>query len=112
MNAARTVTATFAPTNPGNHSLNVTVSGNGTVTGNQIACPGDCSGSYSNGTVVGLVATPAAGWALSSWSGACSGNGACSVTMSVDRTVNATFVPQQLFFADGFESGTLDAWQH
>jgi hypothetical protein len=112
MNAARTVTATFAPTNPGNHSLTVTVSGNGTVTGNQIACPGDCSGSYANGTVVGLVATPAAGWALSSWSGACSGNGACSVTMSVDRTVNATFVPPQLPFADGFESGTLDAWQH
>jgi hypothetical protein len=61
---------------------------------------------------VGLVAAPAAGWALSSWSGACSGAAGCNVTMSADRTVTATFVSQPPLLVDGFESGNLNAWQH
>jgi hypothetical protein len=112
MNSAKTVTATFAAGNPGDHTLTVTVGGNGTVTGSQIACPGDCSGTYANGTVVGLTATPAQGWRLNAWSGACSGNGACSVTMNGDNAVTATFVPLPTLLVDGFENGTLNAWQH
>lgn len=112
MNGAKSVTATFAGGNPGDHTLTVTVSGNGSVTGTQIACPGDCSGTYSNGTVVGLTATPGQGWQLSAWSGGCSGNGACSVTMNADAGVTATFVPLPTLLVDGFESGNLNAWQH
>jgi hypothetical protein len=112
MNGARSVTATFAAGNPGDHTLTVTVAGNGTVTAPQIACPGDCGGTYPNNTVVGLVATPAAGWRLSSWSGACSGNAGCSVTMNADYAVVATFEPLPVLLVDSFESGTLNAWIH
>ena len=46
---------------------------------------------YAYGTVLNVTATPAAGYAFTSWSGACSGAGACSVTMDADKTVTANF---------------------
>jgi hypothetical protein len=112
MDAEKTVTATFSDTNPGPHTLTVSVDGNGTVTAPQISCPGDCSETYPNSTVVDLVATPAPGWRFSWWSGACFGSGACSVTMNDDYLVIAAFEPQPTLLVDGFESGTLEAWQH
>ena len=45
------------------------------------------------GTVVTLTAVPQAGSRLLAWSGACSGAGACQVTMSDAVTVGATFGP-------------------
>jgi uncharacterized repeat protein (TIGR02543 family) len=36
---------------------------------------------------------PAAGWAFTGWSGACTGTGPCAVTMSAARSVTATFKP-------------------
>jgi hypothetical protein len=112
MDSAKTVTATFSDTNPGDHTLTVQVEGNGTITGPQIACPGDCSGTYPNSTLVNLVATPAPGWRLW-WSGACFGsNPNCSVTMNDDYFAAVIFEPLPTLLVDGFESGTLDAWQH
>ena len=75
------------------HLLTVTVAGTGkgAVTATGIACPGTCSGSYGAGTTLTLTATPAAGSLFTGWSGACTGTGACTVTMSADRTVTATF---------------------
>jgi hypothetical protein len=67
------------------YTLSVTTSGNGTVTWFP-------SGAlFQAGTVVQPVAVPAAGSTFAGWGGACSGMGACSVTMDADRTVTATF---------------------
>jgi hypothetical protein len=46
---------------------------------------------YLEGTQVVVIADPAAGYEFISWSGACSGSGACSVTMDADKTVTANF---------------------
>ena len=73
------------------HTLNVTANGSGTVSGGGISCPGTCSKGYPEGTQVSLTAAPSAGHAFSGWSGDCSGQGACSVTMSANRSVTATF---------------------
>ena len=89
MDAAKSVRATFALL----RTLTVTRTGNGTVTGPGIDCGADCTEAYANGTVVTLTATPAAGSVFSAWSGACTGSGACTVTMSAARSVKATFVP-------------------
>jgi hypothetical protein len=73
-------------------SVSVTGSGSGTVTATGINCPGTCSHSYTTGAMVTLTATPASGSAFSDWSGGgCSGTGSCTVTMSSDQSVIATF---------------------
>jgi uncharacterized repeat protein (TIGR02543 family) len=106
MNQVRSVTATFTQL----FTLNVAVTGSGSVTSVPagIDCPGDCSEAYLSGTTVALTATPAPGWRLISWSGDCSGNGACNVTMDQARSVAAYF--DTMPFIDGFESGDTSAW--
>jgi Divergent InlB B-repeat domain len=91
MSSDQTVTATFVPTT---HTLTVSRlgGGSGSVAGTGISCPGTCSASYASGTMVTLIATPASGSAFSGWSGGgCNGTGSCTVTMSSDQTVAATF---------------------
>ncbi len=91
MSSARTATAEFELV----HTLTVTKSGSatGTVTSTPtgISCGNDCTESYDVGTMVSLTATPAAGARFVAWTGACTGTGACMVTMSQTRTVNAEF---------------------
>jgi predicted extracellular nuclease len=67
--------------------------GSGSVTSNPagINCGATCVGTFANGGTVTLTATPAAGSAFAGWSGACSGTGACVVTMGGDRAVTASF---------------------
>jgi uncharacterized repeat protein (TIGR01451 family) len=93
LSAARSVTATFTAS-AAQRVLTVTVrgSGVGTVTSSAggIACPGDCSQSYPINTVATLAANPTAG-ATVAWSGACSGSGACVVTLDAARSVTVTF---------------------
>jgi uncharacterized repeat protein (TIGR02543 family) len=80
-------------------TLTVTKAGTGagTVTSNPagIACGSDCRESYApfpTPVVVTLTATPAVGSTFAGWSGACSGTAAtCKVTMSIARSVAATF---------------------
>jgi hypothetical protein len=72
-------------------TLSVNVVGNGTVTGIGVNCPGDCSESYAHNTVVALTTTPGMGQSFTGWSGACSGTGACNVTMNLLKSVTATF---------------------
>jgi hypothetical protein len=121
--ATRTVTVQFAPTAPGSFAgnvnftaggdvvsrsvngsaaalavtVNVTKAGTGagTVTSAPagIACGADCSETVPPGTSLRLTATPDTGSVFSGWTGACSGTGACAVTMSAARAVTATFGP-------------------
>jgi hypothetical protein len=67
--------------------------GSGSVTSDGgITCGSTCSARYPSGAVVKLTATPLTGSTFTGWSGACSGTGACSVTMDADKAVTATFV--------------------
>jgi hypothetical protein len=66
-----------------NVTLTVQVSGGIQVTGDGIACPGDCSQAFFTGTSVTLTASqPDA-----IFSGGCSGTGSCTVVMNTDKTV-------------------------
>jgi hypothetical protein len=93
MLVALTGTGTTQGGSGGQHKLSVTTAGrgHGTVTGQTIACPGSCSGSFADGTSVTLTATPAAGSEFTGWSGACSGTGTRTVTVSGDTSVTAAF---------------------
>jgi subtilisin family serine protease len=78
-------------------TLTVTLTGSagGVVTSTPagIDCGSDCTEPYPGGTTVTLSATPAAGHAFGGWSGACAGQGdPCTVTMSADQQVSASFV--------------------
>jgi hypothetical protein len=87
--------ATFSPNQQTGNALGVSVAGTGTgtVTSNPggISCPTTCWASFASGTVVALTATPGSGSTFAGWSGACTGTGACSVTMSAAQSVTATF---------------------
>jgi hypothetical protein len=67
--------------------------GGGTVVSGDgmINCGSQCSVTYVQGTQVSLTKTPASGFNFADWSGACSGTTGCSVTMSANQTVTATF---------------------
>jgi M6 family metalloprotease-like protein len=94
------MTATFSIDDPSTLAT-LTVAkagiGSGTVRGNnpaEISCGSDCAESYvpASATVVTLTAAPAPGSKFTGWSGdGCSGTGNCTVTMSTDTTVTATF---------------------
>ncbi len=57
-----------------------------------ISCPPTCSHSYPTGSRVTLTANPGNGSSFAGWSGGgCSGTGTCTVTMSADTNVTATF---------------------
>jgi hypothetical protein len=68
--------------------------GSGTVTSSPVGidCGSTCSQAFAENTVVQLTASPASGSAFTGWSGgACSGTGTCTLTMSADQAVTATF---------------------
>jgi len=100
-----------------NYALTVSRNGTGagTVTSSPagIDCGGDCSESFGSGTQVTLIATAAGGSAFAGWSGACTGNGSCLVTMSAARSVTATFdlLPSYLLTVskNGAGSGTVSS---
>lgn len=73
-------------------------SGSGTVTSSPagINCGSDCSGSYSSGTSVTLTATPSTGSTFAGWSGACSGTGTCSISMTAASSVTARWRPKRV----------------
>jgi hypothetical protein len=95
----REVVAVFEPASgPSEFALTVSLAGtgSGTVTSSPagINCGIDCSDAYASGTEVTLTAASATGSTFSGWSGACTGTGACKVTMSATRSVTATFTKE------------------
>ncbi len=89
--ADHTIKAIFSST------LTVTKSGtgSGTITSSPagINCGTTCTAEYMQGTIITLTATPDAGMIFDGWSGGgCSGTAStCTVTLSADTTVTATF---------------------
>jgi hypothetical protein len=92
MDQARTVGATFTLKS---FVLSVAKvgSGSGTITSTPagISCGSSCSASYTYGTQVTLTASPEVSSTFNGWSGACSGSGACTTTMTAARSVTAVF---------------------
>ncbi|MCB4756257.1 MAG: hypothetical protein LHV69_04380 [Elusimicrobia bacterium] len=75
-------------------TLSVSKAGNGTGTVTSspagIDCGSDCSETYDYNTVVALTQTQGTGY-FTGWSGACSGDKSCTVTMTDNRSVEASF---------------------
>ena len=87
---------------PTTSTLSLTIAGSGTValnpapqSGGTCANPAttSCSSVYLVTDNVTLTATAPTGWSFSGWSGDCTGIGACSLAMSANHAVTATFTP-------------------
>jgi hypothetical protein len=87
--------AVAGPPPPPNHALSVTLAGTGAGSvsdGGSLTCSASCQHQYPEGSVVHLTATAAAGSTFAGWSGGgCSGTATCTVTLSADQAVTATF---------------------
>jgi hypothetical protein len=86
------VSALFAPVS---FRLSVSVTGRGAVRSSSggLTCRPRCSVSVVSFSPVRLTATPAKGWKLRSWSGACRGaKKSCTLPMSAATRARATFV--------------------
>ncbi|HET7446012.1 MAG TPA: PKD domain-containing protein, partial [Solirubrobacterales bacterium] len=92
ISAAKEVTATFTLEQ---QTLTISKSGTGlgaiTSTPAGIDCGSVCAAQFAPGAVVTLTAGAAAGSEFKGWGGACSGIGACEVTMSTAQSVAAIF---------------------
>jgi hypothetical protein len=91
MNADQGIGGTF--NGPPTVSVNFYGTGTGTVisTPAAINCPAQCSSTFPSATAVTLKATAGSGSGFDGWSGPCSGTGSCSLNISSDQTVAATF---------------------
>ncbi len=104
MDSDKTVAAVFRQENEENQSFALTVSKNGfgtvTSTPSGIDCGTTCSESFQQGSSVTLEATADAGHVFTGWSGSCSGNESCVVSMNEAQNVTANFqevTEQELF---------------
>jgi len=93
MDQARSVTASFATST---YTLTVTVTGSssGSVTSSPAGisgCTTTCVATYNSGVAVTLTASAGAGGTFREWRGACTGSGACLVTMNGTKSVTAVF---------------------
>jgi hypothetical protein len=100
--------ATFGNPQPVQHTLIIKAlaaalsvfkagTGSGTVTSSPagISCGEACSAEFEAGKVVTLTPTSATGSEFTGWSGACTGTGACHVTMSEAESVAASFMLEE-----------------
>jgi hypothetical protein len=75
-------------------TLSVSDAGSGSVSSSPvgIACGSACFASFANGTEVTLTATAASGSSFAGWTGgACAGTGTCTVPLTADTAVGASF---------------------
>ena len=87
--------STTSTSTPTTNALTITRagagSGNVSSTPSGIDCGSTCTQSFAVDTSVTLTAAPSVGSAFSGWSGDCSGTGSCTVTLSSNRSVTASF---------------------
>jgi hypothetical protein len=83
------------PPPPPDKTLTLTKAGRGTGTVSSspagISCGSTCAHAFKHGTAVTLTAVASARSRFAGWSGDCSGSGSCTLTMSANRSVIATF---------------------
>jgi hypothetical protein len=97
MDGPRAVVATFAADIPVGQPRTLTVEVTGPGSGSvdaapAIACPGDCTQTYSVSTAVTLAASPAPGSVFAGWSGDCAGSApSCQLELASSRTAIARF---------------------
>jgi len=107
MDAAKTVTATFTVAKTPVLTITKAGTGKGKVKSKKtslvsaafailsdpdIDCGDTCVKEYESETTVTLVAEPESGSSFAGWSGACSGTGECTVTVSDVTSVTANFI--------------------
>jgi len=77
------------------YSLTVSKAGDGfgdvIANSGALSCGSTCQASYNAGQTISLSATPRAGAIFNGWSGACSGNGSCTLTLNSNLDVTANF---------------------
>lgn len=90
------VTVAAASAGPITWALDVTRTGTGSGTvrssAGGVECGATCRATLASGTSVTLTAMADPGSTFAGWGGACSGTGDCTVAMTTDRSVVATFV--------------------
>jgi len=115
MTSATAVTANFVLTT---YVLTANLAGNGAGSISSspagISCgtsgTPDCTEAYASGTTVTLTAAAGTGTTFTGWSGACSGTGACTLTMNAAKSVTATFTLNKVRLTitkSGSGSGTV-----
>jgi uncharacterized protein (TIGR03437 family) len=85
---------TVGSSTQGSATLTITTSGTGSGSVSSSPAGTSCGSgclSFAAGTAVTLTATPNTGSTFAGWSGACSGTGSCTVTMSSNQAVTAAF---------------------
>jgi len=80
---------TFTVNQAGSLQYTLSINKSGTGTGTVSNSPAGTT--FNSGTVVTLIATPAANSTFGRWSGACAGSSSCMVTMNSNTSVTATF---------------------
>jgi PKD repeat protein len=96
LNVDQTVTATFASSTP-----TLTISkqglGSGTVSSSPagISCGTSCQATFPIGSYVTLTATPDPGSVFTGFTGDCVATQSCQIAMNQNRSVTATFAPNQ-----------------
>jgi hypothetical protein len=110
MTESQTVTATFDLVKR-QLTVKKAGAGDGTVTSSPpgIACGATCSAQYDNGTRITLTAATNASAVFAGWNGGdCSGTRTCSVSMTQDTTVTATFAQNLRPIADAGPDQEVD----
>jgi serine protease len=98
MTSNKNVGASFAQSP---YLLSITNPGNGNITSSPagINCGSTCSAPFNSGTAVTLTATPASGFTFTGWTGDCSGAGACTLTMTSNKNVGASFALIPVYYS-------------
>jgi hypothetical protein len=75
-------------------TLDLSVSGRGSVVSTAGSCRSSCRSAWIDGTYVTLTAKPSSGWTVGSWSGPCAGSATqCRLRLTDEQDVTVTFIP-------------------